>query len=94
MREGKVTLPLIHALSLEDRPERDIMLEIINQPSYSDSDISCLIEWAKDCGGIEYSYNKMHELCDKACALLDIYGDNEGTRALKAIFHYIIERDK
>ncbi|MBR5029789.1 MAG: polyprenyl synthetase family protein [Muribaculaceae bacterium] len=94
LREGKVTLPLIHALSLEDRPERDIMLEIINQPSYSDSDISCLIEWAKDCGGIEYSYNKMHELCDKACALLDIYGDNEGTRALKAIFHYIIERDK
>lgn len=94
LREGKVTLPLIHALSLEDRPERDIMLEILNQSSYSDTDISCLIEWAKDCGGIEYAYNKMHELCNKACALLDVYGDNEGTRALKAIFHYIIKRDK
>ena len=94
LREGKVTLPLIHALSLDNRPERDVMLEIINKPSYSESDISCLIEWAKDCGGIVYSYDRMHELCDKACALLDVYGDSQGTRALKAIFHYIIERDK
>lgn len=94
LREGKVTLPLIYALSLDNRPERDIMLEIINKSSYSESDISCLIEWAKDCGGIEYSYDKMHELCDKACALLDVYGDSPGTRALKAIFHYIIERNK
>ena len=94
LREGKVTLPLIYALSLEERPERDYMLSLINQPTYKDSDIDCLVEWAKDCGGIDYAYDKMRELCQRATSLLDVYGDNECTRALKAIFYYIIERDK
>ena len=94
LREGKVTLPLIYALSLEDRPEREHMLSLITQPKYQDSDINCLVEWAKDCGGIDYAYDKMHELYTRAESLLDIYGDNDCTRALKAIFQYIIERDK
>ncbi len=94
LREGKVTLPLIYALSLDDRPERDYMLGLINQGNYSESDIECLVEWAKDCGGIDYAYNKMHELYDTGCALLDNYGDNECTQALKAIFQYIIDRNK
>lgn len=94
LREGKVTLPLIYAFSLEDRPERDYMLGLINQPNYSESDIECLVEWAKDCGGIDYSYNKMHELYNTAETLLDEYGDNECTQALKSIFRYIIERNK
>lgn len=94
LREGKVTLPLIYALSLDDRPERDYMLGLINQPNYSESDIECLVEWAKDCGGIDYAYNKMHELYETASVLLDEYGDNDCTQALKAIFQYIIERNK
>lgn len=94
LREGKVTLPLIYALSLKDRPEHDHMLSLINQADYSDSDITCLVEWAKDCGGIDYAYDKMHQLCQRAECLLDEYGDNDTTRTLKAIFHYIIERDK
>ena len=88
------TLPLIYALSLEDRPERDYMLGLINQPNYSESDIECLVEWAKDCGGIDYAYNKMHELYETGAAMLDAYGDNECTQALKSIFQYIIERNK
>ena len=94
LREGKVTLPLIYALSLKDRPEREYMLELLNQPHYSESDIECLVEWAKDCGGIDYAYNKMHQLYQTASAILDVYGDNECTQALKSIFQYIIERNK
>lgn len=94
LREGKVTLPLIYALSLAERPEREYMLGLINQPSYSESDIECLVEWAKDCGGIDYAYNKMHELYATAASLLDKYGDGECAQALKSIFQYIIERNK
>lgn len=94
LREGKITLPLIYALSLKDRPERDYMLGVINQPNYSETDIECLVEWAKDCGGIDYAYNKMHELYETASVLLNEYGDNECTQALKTIFQYIIERNK
>lgn len=94
LREGKVTLPLIYALSLTDRPERDVMIEILNKSTYEDSDIDCLVEWAKDCGGIDYAYDKMRDLCQQGESQLDTYGDNECTQALKSIFHYIIERNK
>ena len=70
------------------------MMQILVKGNYSTSEIEKLVEWAKACGGIEYANLKMRELCNKAESLLDEYGDNEDTRALKAIFHYIIDRNK
>ena len=94
LREGKVTLPLIYALSQRHNAKRDEMMQILVKGNYSTSEIEKLVEWAKACGGIEYANLKMRELCYKAESLLDEYGDNEDTRALKAIFHYIIDRNK
>ena len=94
LREGKVTLPLIYALSQRHNAKRDEMKQILVKGNYSTSEIEKLVEWAKACGGIEYANLKMRELCNKAESLLDEYGDNEDTRALKAIFHYIIDRNK
>ena len=94
LREGKVTLPLIYALSQRHSPRRNEMMLLLRKGDYTTSDIEQLVEWAKDCGGIEYASLKMRELCNQAESLLDEYGDNDTTRALKAIFHYIIERKK
>ena len=94
LREGKVTLPLIYALSQRHNAKRDEMMQILVKGNYSTSEIEKLVEWAKACGGIEYANLKMRELCNKSESLLDEYGDNEDTRALKAIFHYIIDRNK
>ncbi len=94
LREGKVTLPLIYALSQRHNAKRDEMMQILVKGNYSTSEIEKLVEWTKACGGIEYANLKMRELCNKAESLLDEYGDNEDTRALKAIFHYIIDRNK
>lgn len=94
LREGKVTLPLIYALSQLNNPKRDEMKRILGQNKYSTSDIETLVEWAKSCGGIEYATLKMRELCNQAESLLDDYGYNDTTQSLKSIFHYIIERNK
>lgn len=94
LREGKVTLPLIYALSQRHNAKREEMMQILVKGNYSTGEIEKLVEWAKTCGGIEYANLKMRELCNKAESLLDEYGDNDDTRALKAIFHYIIDRNK
>lgn len=94
LREGKVTLPLIYALSQRHNAKREEMMQILVKGNYSTGEIEKLVEWAKACGGIEYANLKMRELCNKAESLLDEYGDNDDTRALKAIFHYIIDRNK
>ena len=56
LREGKITLPLIHALLREDMPERDSMLELSRHDDLSADQIETLIDYAKRAGGIDYAF--------------------------------------
>ena len=54
LREGKITLPLLYALANGDPAKRDAMIELSRKESLSENDITELIEYAKDNGGIKY----------------------------------------
>ncbi|MBR4828304.1 MAG: polyprenyl synthetase family protein [Muribaculaceae bacterium] len=92
LREGKVTLPLIYALNRADMPERDKMLELVNQETLSSEDIDSLIEYAKRAGGIDYAYETMKRLRDEANDVLSPYSPDETVDQLREIFDYVIER--
>lgn len=94
LREGKITLPLIFALDNRCDERGMSMLELSRKESLSDEEISQLIEFAKECGGIEYSYQVMEELKEKAFGLLDKLPQGVSTDALRAIFTYVISRSK
>lgn len=94
LREGKITLPLIFALDNRCDERGMAMLELSRKESLSDEEISQLIEFAKECGGIEYSYQVMEELKEKAFGLLDKLPQGVSTDALRAIFTYVISRSK
>jgi octaprenyl-diphosphate synthase len=92
LREGKVTLPLIYALTREDMPERDHMLAIVNKETLSSEDIDQLIDYAKRAGGIEYAYETMRRLRDEATSILMPYQPDETVDQFREIFDYVIER--
>ena len=94
LREGKMTLPLIYALSRTDMPEHDKMVEISRKKELSSEDISTLIEYAKKAGGIDYAYAKMEQIRKDANEIIDRYGDNPTIDSFKSIFDYIIARSK
>ncbi len=94
LREGKVTLPLIYALSKDASPKREQMTEIINKNELSSEEIAMLIEFAKNEGGIEYAYAKMEELRDEAFSILDAYPHKPVIEDFKHLFNYIIKRNK
>lgn len=94
LREGKITLPLIYALAQTEQPEHSEMLALTHKPLLSNSDIERLVEWAKSCGGIDYSMKVMRKLLDDAKALLRHYPKAQETQALNDIFEYIITREK
>lgn len=94
LREGKVTLPLIYALSKENSAQHDKMVAIVKKNELSAEDIALLIDFAKAEGGIEYAYATMERLRDEAFALLDDYKENEVAEDFKALFNYIIQRNK
>ena len=93
LREGKVTLPLIHALSREDLPEHEQMLALIGKETLSSEDIDTLIDFAKRAGGIEYAYQTMQRLRDEASAILSPYQPDESVDRFREIFDYVIDRN-
>ncbi|MDE6490167.1 MAG: polyprenyl synthetase family protein [Muribaculaceae bacterium] len=92
LREGKITLPLLHVL-LEDRsPRHDAMLALSRKEMLSPDDIDTLIGYAKEQGGIEYAYEMMNRFRSEAAAIISEFPDNDTSRALMALFDYIITR--
>lgn len=94
LREGKITLPLLYALSRTELPEHDAMLALSRKETLEPADIDTLIEFAKSAGGIDYAYATMERFRDQALEILREYPDNETTRAFAAIFDYVIARRK
>ena len=92
LREGKVTLPLIYALSRTDLPEHDEMLALVNKETPTGEDIDRLIEFAKRAGGIDYAYETMQRLRDEANDVLSPYSPEETVDQFREVFDYVIER--
>lgn len=92
MREGKVTLPLIYALSHTESPRHGEMRRLADSDSLTTEQIETLIDFAKAEGGIEYAYATMERLRAEARSILEPYPDNEAKRAFLSLFDYIIKR--
>lgn len=94
LREGKITLPLLYALANGDTAKRDAMIELSRKESLSENDITELIEYAKDNGGIKYAKETMQCLRDEAAEILATFPTSETTESLLAMLDYIITREK
>lgn len=94
LREGKVTLPLIYALSKKDAPQHNEIVALAKKNELSNEEIATLIEFAKNEGGIEYAYATMERLRNEAFAILDSYRERPVIDDFKTLFNYIIARNK
>lgn len=92
LREGKVTLPLIYALSHTESPRHEEIRRLSDSDSLTTEQIETLIDFAKAEGGIEYAYATMERLRAEARSILEPYPDNEAKRAFLSLFDYIIKR--
>ena len=94
LREGKVTLPLLHALECAPEEESLRMKNLLMQVTLSEQEIAVLVEFAKNYGGIEYAFSIMREMQQKASQDLDSYPDSEWKNTFLELFEYIISREK
>lgn len=94
LREGKVTLPLLHAINSAPAPIAGSVKDMLLKGDLNEKEIGILIDFAKEFNGIEYSVAKMREMQDNAIQLLAAYPDSEWKVAFCNLFDYIITRDK
>lgn len=94
LREGKVTLPLIHALGHTDYPGCRDAASLLARGSLNDDEIASLIRYAIEAGGIDYAESTLLRLCDKAAETLAQLGPDADTTPLLTLLDYIIARDR
>lgn len=93
LREGKVTLPLLHVIESGKAPRAEAMLASQGIPELDDDQIAELTRIARECGGIDYAYDRMAALRAQARAHLDRLPACEASAHLARLFDFIISRD-
>lgn len=94
LREGKITLPLLHVLLNESLPQHEEMVALSKKEMLNTDEINTLIAYAKQHGGIEYAYDTMQRLRNEAVEILDQLPNSEARQHFVTIIDYIISRDK
>ena len=95
MAEGKLTLPVIHALNATGNEEMIALARKVKEGSVDSDEIARLVEFTKNNGGIEYAEERMEyfrQLCidfiDKSVVKTDV------KEALLAYVDFVIQRNK
>ena len=70
IREGKVTLPLLYALEHTSETDNKRAKDIIQNKDFTDENIAYLIDFAKQNGGIDYTYSMLEKTTEKAKAII------------------------
>lgn len=94
LREGKVTLPLLYAIAHSPSEKSEEMTKLLIKGNLNESEILKLVAFAKEYGGIEYTFSKMRALQHEAESYLSVYPDSEWKTAFRNLFEYIISRDR
>lgn len=92
LREGKITLPLLHALNCCPHPRRREMLALVEHDELTPDEINELIWFAREAGGIDYAYATMEHLFDEAMAILGRFDECDALESFRTLFRYIIAR--
>ncbi|MEJ5349971.1 MAG: polyprenyl synthetase family protein [Melioribacteraceae bacterium] len=91
IREKKLTLPLIHALSKSNKAESDKILTTIKKGGKK-LDVNDVIDFVKKYDGINYSEKVSKEYAQKAINSLDIFESSEAKDSLIRLVEFVVNR--
>jgi octaprenyl-diphosphate synthase len=94
IKEQKMTLPLIYTLNNCSKKERSWLINSVKNHNKDKVRVKMVIEFVKQHGGIEYTYNKMTEFQQAALNILETYPDSPYKESLQTMVNYVIEREK
>ncbi|HCH45866.1 MAG TPA: polyprenyl synthetase, partial [Algoriphagus sp.] len=94
IKEKKMTLPLIFALSKADWLEKKKIIHLIRNKSNDKKAVNQVIDFVKKSGGLEYAKEKMNGFYQEALGILEGFPESEYRASLSALVSYTIERKK
>jgi octaprenyl-diphosphate synthase len=95
LREGKVTLPLIHMLAhVNDSRPGDIVREVIASRAVTPEQWSELLAYLKQHASIDYAFRRAEEFAERAKAPLYAFPPGAERDALLVLPDYVLSRDR
>ena len=92
LREGKLTLPVIHALKKADSADRDQMVKIIQNEDFTVDEFKTLVALMKKNDGIDYTLKKAAAYVEKAKEALSVFEASKTRDSLFDIADYTLAR--
>lgn len=94
IKEKKMTLPLIYALSQADKRTQSKIVRLVKRNNGDKKKINQVIDFVIKSGGLEYAKSAMLKFRAEAFEILDEFEDSESKEALIELVNYIVERKK
>ena len=94
LREGKLTLPVIYALQQARSGDRDLMIKIIQDPNFSDSDFKLLTDLLEKYGGLDYTQKTAASYIDTAKKALAVFDASPTKETMLDIADYALARSQ
>ncbi|MFO7257246.1 MAG: polyprenyl synthetase family protein [Bacteroidota bacterium] len=92
IKEKKMTLPLIHALSKAPWLERRKIIRTIRNDSDKPKKVREVIDFVRASGGIEYAQEAMRKFHAEALEILDTFPDSVYRKSLRQLVQFTIDR--
>lgn len=92
IKEKKMTLPLIYALSNASYSEKRRVINIVKNNNNDPRKVAAVIDFVVKSGGIQYAENKMNEYKDQALQLLSSFPSSASRTSLHELVKYTTER--
>jgi octaprenyl-diphosphate synthase len=93
IKEKKMTLPLIYALSKAGWTEKRRIINIVKNESGKPRKVKEVIEFVKHSGGLEYAIAAMNKYHQEAMVLLNEFPENIYKQSLISLVQFTIERN-
>lgn len=94
LEEGKVTLPLIHALKSADEAERRLVQSVIEKEALDAGDLERIRGLIERYGGIERTRAEAAARIEQACRRLSSFAPCTERDALEVVARYVLTRSR
>lgn len=94
IKEKKMTLPLIYALSKAAWLEKRKIISIVKRDSDNPKKVKEVIDFVKKSGGIDYARSVMEKYYQQALSLLNEFPESEYRKSLAQLVQFTINRVK
>jgi len=93
LKEGKVTLPLLHLLKHCKKEDRDWLNKIMDSENFDQDNLSKVIALMQSHGSIDYALKQAQGYANEAKSVLSIFPDSPQRQDLMTIADYVVHRD-